>query len=101
VRCGSPGSAFWPYGLADEISTRIYEKRHHYLLDGATVVAGITLPPGAWVSIDEHGRLYRVETAPDAAVTIDAAPRRGDNQLVMPDLRRAGQEIVQIRHPGG
>jgi hypothetical protein len=89
------GSGVWAFGLADEISTRIYETRHHYQLDRTAVVAGITLPAGAWISIDEQGRLYRVETAPDAAVAIDATPWRGDIQLVMPDLRRAGQGIVQ------
>ena len=89
------GICVWAFGLADEISTRIYETRHHYQLDRTAVVAGITLPAGAWISIDEQGRLYRVETAPDAWVSIDATPWRGDIQLVMPDLRRAGQGIVQ------
>jgi hypothetical protein len=89
------GIGVWAFGLADEISTRIYETRHHYQLDRTAVVAGITLPAGAWISIDEQGRLYRVETAPDAAVAIDATPWRGDIQLVMPDLGRAGQGIVQ------
>src|SRR5215469_3723384 len=68
------GICVWAFGLADEISTRIYETRHHYQLDRTAVVAGITLPAGAWISIDEQGRLYRVETAPDAAVAIDATP---------------------------
>ena len=52
-------------------------------------------PASIWVSIDEHGRLYGIETAPDAAVAIDGAIWRGDIHLVMPDQRRTGQGIVQ------
>jgi hypothetical protein len=89
------GISYWAYGLADEISTRIYEARHRNRLDEAAVVGGISLPPGAWVSIDEHGRLYGIETAPDASVAIDGVRWHGDIHLVMPDQRRAGQGIVQ------
>lgn len=89
------GVVFWAYGFADAIATRIYVARHHYRLAAPAVFAGITLPPGVWVWIDEHGRLYEVDTAPDAAVAIDGALWRGDIHLVMPDQRRAGQGIVQ------
>ena len=37
------GIGFWAAGLADQIGSDIYQARHHYRLETATVVAGIAL----------------------------------------------------------
>ena len=78
------GIGFWAARLADQIQSDIYQARHHYRLETATVVAGIALPQGSWVSVDEDGRLYEMEAAPGAAVSIDGARWQGDIRLILP-----------------
>ena len=67
------GISFWAAGFC---------ARQHYRLDTAAVLAGIEIPRGSWVSIDEEGRLYAIETAEGAVVSIDCALRRGDIRLI-------------------
>jgi hypothetical protein len=76
------GSIVWTAGLVDTIRTAIYQARHHYKLDKATVLAGIAIPGGSWVSVDEKGVLYGIETGPDAAVSIDGALWQGEIRLI-------------------
>ena len=76
------GISFWAAGLVDQVKTDIYQAQHHYRLDKATVLAGIEIPRGSWVSVDEEGMLYGIETAQDAAVSIDGASWRGDIRLI-------------------
>jgi hypothetical protein len=76
------GISFWAAGLVDQIKTDIYQAQHHYRLDNATVLAGIDIPRGSWISLDEEGVLYGIETAPDAMVSIDRALWRGDIRLI-------------------
>jgi hypothetical protein len=78
------GIGFWAARLADQIGSDIYQARHHYRLEAATVVAGIALPQGSWVSVDEAGRLYEIEAEPGAAVSIDGARWQGDIRLILP-----------------
>ena len=52
------GISFWAAGLVDQIKTDIYQAQHHYRLDNATVLAGIEIPRGSWISLDEEGVLY-------------------------------------------
>jgi hypothetical protein len=78
------GIGFWAARLADQIGSDIYQARHHYRLEAATVVAGIALPQGSWVSVDEAGRLYEIEAGPGAAVSIDGARWQGDIRLILP-----------------
>jgi hypothetical protein len=77
------GISFWGAGLIDQIKTDLYQTRHHYRLDKATVMAGIAVPKGSWVSVDEAGLLYGIETDEDSAVTIDGAAWRGDIHLML------------------
>jgi len=51
------GISFWAAGLVDQIKTDIYQAQHHYRLDNATVLAGIEIPRGSWISLDEEGVL--------------------------------------------
>jgi len=81
------GISFWAAGFVDEIKTGIYQARHNYKLDKATVLAGIMIPGGSRVSLDEAGVLYRIETAPDAAVSIDGALWRDVISLIPLDNR--------------
>ena len=78
------GIGFWAAGFADQIGSDIYQARHHYRLEAATVVAGIALPQGSWVAVDEAGRLYEIEAGPGAAVSIDGARWQGDIRLILP-----------------
>jgi hypothetical protein len=77
------GIGFWAARLADQIGSDIYQARHHYRLETATVVAGIALPQGSWVSVDEGGRLYEIEAGPGAAVSIEGARWQGDIRLIL------------------
>jgi hypothetical protein len=76
------GVSFWAAGLVDQIKTEIYQAQHHYRLETTTVLAGIEIPRGSWVSVDEEGMLYGIETAPDAMLSIDGASWRGDIRLI-------------------
>jgi hypothetical protein len=78
------GISFWAVGFIDQIKTDIYRAQHHYQLDKAPVLAGIEIPKGSWVSIDEEGLLYAIETAESAVVSIDGALWRGDIRLISP-----------------
>src|ERR1700730_1446916 len=49
------GVSFWAAGLIDQITTDIYQARHHYRLDTSTVLAGIEIPKRNSVSLDERG----------------------------------------------
>jgi hypothetical protein len=75
------GITFWAAILEDRIKTEIYQARHHYQLDKATIMAGIEIPKGSWVSVDENWVLYEIETAPDAVVSIDSAQWKGEIRL--------------------
>ena len=57
------GISFWAAGFVDQIKTDIYQAQHHYRVDKAAVLAGIEIPRGSWVSIDEEGLLSAIETA--------------------------------------
>jgi hypothetical protein len=83
------GISFWAAGLVDQIKTDIYRAQHHYRLDKAAVLAGIKIPKSSWVSIDEEGLLYTIETAEGAVVSIDGALWRGDIRLISPRDRKA------------
>jgi hypothetical protein len=76
-------------GLIDQIKTDIYQAQHHYRLDKTAVLAGIEIPRGSWISIDEDGHLYAIETAEGAAVSIDGALWRGDIRLISSRDRKA------------
>jgi hypothetical protein len=76
------GISFWAAGLIDRIKTDIYQAQHHYRLDKATLLAGIDIPSGSWVSVDEEGMPYGIETTQDAVVSIDGASWRGDIHLI-------------------
>jgi hypothetical protein len=82
-------TSFWAVGLVDQIKTDIYQAQHHYRLDKAAVLAGIEIPRGSWVSIDEEGLLYAIETAESGVVSIDGALWRGDIRLISPRDRKA------------
>jgi hypothetical protein len=83
------GISFWAAGFVDQIKTDIYQAQHHYRLDKAAVLAEIEIPKGSWVSIDEEGLLYAIETAESAVVSIDGALWRGDIRLISPRDRKA------------
>jgi hypothetical protein len=51
-------------------------------------LAGIEIATGSWVSIDEEGLLYAIETAEGAVVSIDGALWRGDIRLISPHNRK-------------
>jgi hypothetical protein len=76
------GISFWAAGLVDRIKTDIYQAQHHYRLDKAVILAGIEIPKGSWISIDEEGIPYAIEAAEDAAVPIDGALWRGEIRLI-------------------
>src|ERR1700736_4425679 len=50
------GISFWVAGLVDQIRTDIYQAQHHYRLEKATNVAGLDIPTGIVISVDEEGR---------------------------------------------
>ena len=90
------GIGFWAASLADQVRSDIYQAKHHYRLETATVVAGIALPPGSWVSVDEAGRLYEIEAGPGATVSIGGARWQGDIRLMLPpDAPASGPGIVK------
>jgi hypothetical protein len=45
-------------------------------------LAEIEIPMGSWVSIDEEGLLYAIETAEGAVVSVDGALWQGDIRLI-------------------
>jgi len=90
------GISFWAAGFVDQIKTEIYRARHHYRLDKATALAGIEIPSGSWVSVDEEGVPYRIETAGDAVVSIDGALWR-DAILLMPLRNRTASDRGTIK----
>jgi len=90
------GIGFWAAGLADQIRSDNYRAQHHYRLETASVVAGIALPQGSWVSLDEAGRLYEIEAGPGVAVSIDGALWQGDIRLNLPaDPTASNRGIVR------
>ena len=82
------GVSFWAAGLVDQIRTDIYQAQHHYRLEHATSLAGLDIPAGSAISVDEEGRLYEIETAEGTALAIDGASWRGEIRLVPPSQRR-------------
>ena len=88
------GIGFWAAGLADQIRSDIYQARHHYRLETATVVAGIALPGGSWVTVDEAGRPYEIEAGPGTTVSIDGARWQGDISLILPANRTASDRGI-------
>ncbi len=82
------GISFWAVGLVDQIKTDIYRARHHYRLDKPAVLAGIEVPKGSWISIDEEENPYGIEAAEGAAVSIDGALWHGDIRLISPQDRK-------------
>ena len=76
------GISFWVAGLIDRVNTDLYQARHHYRLDKAAVLAGIEIPAGSWVWVDEDGTPYAIEAADGAAVAIDGALWRGEIRLI-------------------
>jgi hypothetical protein len=76
------GISFWAAGLVDRIETDIYQARHHYQLDKAGVLAGIEIPAGSWVWVDEDGKPYEIEAADGATVAIDGGLWRGEIRLI-------------------
>jgi hypothetical protein len=83
------GTTVWGMRLVDVVRTAIYEARHHYRLDKATVFAGIEVPQGSWVFLDEEGRLYEIEIAEGSAVAIDRVRWQGDIRLIPAAERKA------------
>jgi hypothetical protein len=90
------GISFWAAGLVDRIKTDVYQAQHHYRVDKATVLAGIDIPSGSWISVDEEGMPYGIETAQDAVVSIDGASWRGDIRLI-PVRNRTTSDRGMIR----
>jgi hypothetical protein len=88
------GVGFWAAGLADQIRSDIYQARHHYRLETATVMAGIALPQGSWVTVDETGRPYEIEAGPGTTVSIDGARWQGDIYLILPANRTASDRGI-------
>jgi hypothetical protein len=84
------GISFWLVGLVDQIRTDIYQAQHHYRLEKATNLAGLDIPTGSMISVDEEGRLYEIETAEGTVVAIDGASWRGEIRLIPPSQRRPG-----------
>src|SRR5215475_14326083 len=78
------GISFWAAGLVDQVKTDIYQAQHHYRLDKTAVLAGIEIPKGSWVSIDEDGLPYAIEAAEGTVVPIDGALWRGDIRFISP-----------------
>lgn len=76
------GISFWAAGVVDRIRTAGYQAQHHFQLDKTTLLGGIEVPAGAWVSIDEHGAIYALEVGENASVAINGALWLGDIQLI-------------------
>jgi hypothetical protein len=88
------GISFWAAGLVDQMQTAVYVARHHYRLDKATVLAGIEVPRGSWVSVDEKGVLYEIDTEGDAVVSIDGASWQGEIRLIYGRTRTAADRGI-------
>src|SRR5436190_7802553 len=56
------GLSFWATGILDEISSDMYQAERRYRLNKPTLFEGLEIPSRSWVSVDEEGRLYRIET---------------------------------------
>jgi hypothetical protein len=76
------GISFWAAGLVDQIRSGVYRAQHHYRLSKNTAFAGLEIPRGSWVSVDDEGSLYGIETDHETAVTVDGALWRGDISLI-------------------
>jgi hypothetical protein len=85
------GISYWTFGLADQIMTDIYRTRHHYRLAKATIMAGIELPQGSWIFVDDEGRLYEIDTKAGASVSIDCALWQGEIRLI-PEAGRTASD---------
>jgi hypothetical protein len=90
------GISYWAFVLADQITTDIYQARHHYRLAKTTVMAGIELPQGSSVFIDEAGRLYEIDTKAGATVSIDGALWQGEIRLI-PEAARTASDRGMIK----
>jgi len=88
------GVSYWAFGLADQILTDIYQAQHHYRLAKATIIAGIALPQGSWVFVDEEGRLYEIDTKAGARVSIDGALWQGEIRLIPEAARTASDRGI-------
>jgi len=88
------GISFWAVGLVDEIKSDIYRAQHHYRLDKATAFAGLEIPSGSWVSVDEAGMLYGIETDREKALSIDGALWRGEIRLIPASNRTASSRGI-------
>jgi hypothetical protein len=88
------GISYWAFVLTDQITTDIYQVRHHYRLAEATIMAGIALPQGSWVFVDEEGRLYEIDTAAGARVSIDGALWQGEIRLIPEATRTASDRGI-------
>jgi hypothetical protein len=88
------GISFWVAGLVDRIETDIYQARHHYQLEKAAILAGIEIPAGSWVWVDEDGKPYEIEAADGATVAIDGALWRGEIRLIPPYNRKTSDNGV-------
>jgi hypothetical protein len=85
------GIIYWAFVLADQIMTDIYRAGHHYRLAKTTIMAGIELPQGSWVFVDEEGRLYEIDTKAGASVSIDGVLWQGEIRLI-PEVARAASD---------
>src|SRR5271169_304183 len=88
------GISYWGFVLVDQITTDIYQARHHYRLAEATTMAGIVLPPGSRVFVDEAGRLYEIDTDAGARVSIDGAVWQGEICLIPEAMRTAADRGI-------
>jgi hypothetical protein len=88
------GISYWAFVLADQIATDIYQARHHYRLAKTTVMAGIELPQGSSVFVDEAGRLYEIDTKAGATVSIDGALWQGEIRLIPEAARTASDRGI-------
>src|SRR4029077_14262421 len=66
-----------------------YRAEHHYRLSKSTAFAGLEIPSGSWVSVDDEGSLYGIETDHATAVSSDGALWRGDISLIPASNRTA------------
>ena len=85
------GIIYWAFVLADQIMTDIYRARHNYGLAKTTIMAGIELPQGSWVFLDEEWRLYEIDTQAGANVSIDGVLWQGEIRLI-PEAARSASD---------
>jgi len=88
------GISFWAAGLVDQIRSDVYRAQHHYRLSKSTAFAGLEIPSGSWVSVDDKGSLYGIETDHGTAVSIDGALWRGDISLIPASSRTVSNRGV-------